>query len=142
MAVLTYRSTELRDLSARRCWFDIVDGFWGGVEVRGVDVIIPGLAGRYSRNRLDDKRTVRLHGFVLGTDEANHRAVCDTLDGIFDPALAAGALVVTAPYMGLTAGSKTIQLRYLNADRREVVPYLVSEWDVELECIATPPDWT
>lgn len=142
MAVLTYRSTEIRDLATRRCWFSIESGWHDGVEVRGDDWVIPGKSGQTEGTRRDHVRIIRLRGIVVGTDEANWKAVCATLEGIFDPQLTAGALVVTAPYKGLAAGTRTINAKTVNYRTVERVPNLVSEYDVTLHAVADPPDWT
>ncbi|MCA1570846.1 MAG: hypothetical protein LC798_11115 [Chloroflexi bacterium] len=138
---LTYRGTELRSITDRR-WFSLVNGFWGGITVRGEDDIIPGASGRQARPRLADRRIIRLHGFVLGTDEENHRSVQDALNTLFDPTLSSDALTVASPYMGLASGTATIQARVVSYTPVEVVPLLVTEWDIELEAIGSPPDWT
>ena len=142
MAVLTYRATELRDLAVRRCWFNIESGWHDGVEVRGEDTVIPGAAGQTSRNRIAHVRVIWLHGTVFGTDEANWKAVCATLEGIFDPSLAPGALVVTAPYLGLAAGSRSINARTVNYRTVHLLDQLVTEYNVTLHAIGNPPNWT
>jgi hypothetical protein len=141
MAVLTYRGTEIRDLSARRCWFSIESGWHDGIEVRGDDWVIPGKAGQTEGTHKDHVRVIRLHGLVVGTDEANWKAVCSTLEGVFDPVLAAGNLVVSSPYKGLAAGTRTISAKTVNYRTTEVVANLVTEYDVTLQAIGNPPDW-
>lgn len=140
MAVLTYKSVELRDIGVQR-WFDLTYGIWGGLEVRGEDVVVPGLAGRYPRNRVKDRRVIVLHGYVLATSEANYKTTMDALETVFDPSLVAGNLVVNSPYL-ISSGTKTISARYVSDTRNDLVSGLVTEFDVTMECIATPPDWT
>jgi hypothetical protein len=142
MAVLTYRATELRDLAVRRCWFGIESGWHDGVEVRGEDWVIPAKAGQTEGARKDHVRVIRLRGLVLGTDEANWKAVCAELETIFDPALTSGSLVVTTPYKGLAAGTRTISAKTVNYRTVERVPNHVTEYDVTLHAIGDPPDWT
>lgn len=142
MAVLTYRTTEIRDLAVRRCWFGIESGWHDGIEVRGRDILIVGAAGQTVGNRVDHVRIIRLRGVVVGTDEANWKSVCSTLEGIFDPALTPGALVVSTPYLGLSAGTRTINARTVNYRTVQRVPSLVTEYDVTLHAIGNPPDWS
>lgn len=142
MAVLTYRSTELRTLATRRCWFSVVSGWHDGIEVRGINVVIPGKSGQTFQTRIKNLRVVRLSGIVLGTDEANWKAVMSTLEGIFDPSLSPGNLVVTAPYLGLTSGTRTISAYTVDYRTVDRVPGLVTEYDVTLNAIGSPPDWT
>lgn len=142
MAVLVYRSTELRDLTVRRCWFSVDSGWYDGITVRGVDVVIPGKSGRTVQTRIDDLRVIHLSGIVVGTDEANWKAVLSTLEGIFDPALDPADLVVSAPYLGLAAGTRTIAARTVDYRTVDVVPSLVTEYDVTLNAIGSPPDWS
>ena len=105
-AVLTYRTTELRNLAVNRHFFGITGGWRDGVEVRGKDFVLPGAAGQYELNRVDDHRVIHLEGFVLATDEANWDVEMAALEALFDPALGSGSLVVTTPYMGLAAPAR------------------------------------
>ena len=142
MAVLTYDGTELRDMTVRRCWFSLVSGWRDGLVVRGEDIVIPGKSGRDQEGRVADYRVVVLHGIVLGTSESKWDSVSTTLDGLFDPSDNAKNLVVTSPYMGLSAGSRTISARVESVRVDQIVPYLVSEWTVILHAYGSPPDWS
>ncbi len=114
---VTYRGTDLVTLSSGqlRLCFRLTRGLYGGEDVRGVDVTVPGLAGRISANRLYDRRMLEVEGFVqgVGASEAARLADFETamsaVMALFDPKLAAGSLVV-----GLQGGgSKTISARTL-----------------------------
>lgn len=142
MAVLTYRAVEIRDLATRRCWFAIESGWHDGIEVRGEDWVIPGKAGQTEGARKDHVRVIRLRGVVVGTDEANWKAVCAELETIFDPALTSGSLVVSTPYKGLPSGTRTISAKTVNYRTVERLANLVTEYDVTLHAIADPPDWS
>ena len=142
MAVLTYRSTELRNLSGRRCWFSIVEGWKDGVAVRVPETVIPGKSGQVEETAVVDKRVVRLHGLVLGTSETNWNTVRGELEAIFDPSLAAANLIVTSPYLGLASGTKTLSARVESVRTTEQVDALVTEYDVILNAIGSPPDWS
>ena len=142
MAVLTYRSTELRDLSVRRCWFSIVEGWKDGVAVRLPETVIPGKSGQIEETAVVDKRIIRLHGVVIGSSESNWNTVRGELEAIFDPSLAAGNLVVTSPYLGLASGTKTLSARVDSIRTTERVHALVTEYDVVLNAIGSPPNWS
>lgn len=140
---LVLNSVELRDIITARRWFDLPMGMTGQLSTRGVDVTIPGLSGQYPRDRIAHQRIVPIHGFVLGTSEANHLAERDALEAVFDPTDAPMNLVVTGDWIGLGATTRTLVVRVMDDVRIvERVPNLVTEYDVQLLCIATPPNWT
>ena len=142
MAALTYRATELRDMSARRCWFAIESGWRDGVDVRGDDTTIPRKRGQTTRYRRDHVRVIHLRGWVVGEDEADWDEVCAELEAIFDPELDPGTLEVTSPYKGLVAGTRSIQARTVNYTTTEHIANLVTEYAVTLHAVGDPPDWT
>ena len=140
--MLTYRGVELRNVTTARRWFSLPMGMTGVYSARGEDVTIPALAGQYARNRIAHQRIVPIHGFVLGTSEVNHLAERDAMDAIFDPTLDPDDLVVTGDWIGLGSDTRTLEARVLGEPKVvEVIPNLVSEYDVQLVCISTPPDW-
>jgi hypothetical protein len=142
MSVLTYRGVELRDLAVGDRWFAITSGWRDGLEVRGRDATIVGAPGRYELNRVADLRVISLVGFVLGESEADWDDEMEVLTDLFDPLLGSGNLIVTSPYMGLTTGTRTIAARVANYLTVDVVPQLVTRFDVTLHAIGNPPDWT
>lgn len=139
MAEITYRSVELRTFGTTDRWFEVVEGLWGGVEVRGKDVVIPALSGRYARNRIADFRVVRLHGYVYGDDEADHRSNMNAVMVAFDVTADPADLVVHGPLYGVS-GTATISARTVDVRIVSRAP-MVSELDAELHCLDTPPDW-
>ena len=139
MAVLTYRSVELRNLSTRRCWGDIVSGWRDGAVVKGTNAEVASAAGEVDLPRLDRYREIELSVMVVATSESNWNTVMGELEAIFDPALAAGDLVVTSPYMGLASGTRTISAYVDRARPVDKVPHLVTEWQVILK--APGVDW-
>lgn len=141
MSVLTYRGAELRDLAVANRWFSITGGWRDGLEVRGKDATIVGAPGMYELNRIANRRIVTLAGFVLGTSESDWDAEMAELEAIFDPTLGSDDLVVTAPYMGYTGSTRTIVARVANYLTVDVVPQLVTRYDVTLHAIGNPPDW-
>lgn len=140
MAVLTYRAVELRDLSVRRCFGSLTKGWRDGVVVKGVNAEIAQASGEDDLPRLDRYRELELLVPVLGTSEANWNTVMGELEAIFDPALAAGNLVVNAPYMGLAAGTRTISAYVESARTVDRVHNLVTDWLVVLH--APGVDWS
>lgn len=139
---MTYRGTELADLTVRRCLFELVGGWRDGLSVRGDDTVIPGASGRIEEARREDLRAIRLHGIVLATSEANWNTVLGELETAFDVSAAAASLIVTAPFMGLATGTRTISARVESVVTRDLLYGLVTEYDVLLHSVASPPDWT
>lgn len=114
---VTYRGTDLVTLSSSqlRLCFRLTRGLAAGEDVRGIDVTVPGLAGRISGNRIHDRRLIEVEGFIagVGSTEALRQVDFETavaaVMALFDPKLAAGTLVV-----GLQGGgTKSISARTL-----------------------------
>lgn len=141
MSVLTYRGTELRDLTVGRRWFGITSGWRDGLEVRGKDATIVGAPGQYELNRIANRRVIQLVGFVLAEDTQDWDDEMEVLTTLFDPTLGSGDLVVSSPYMGLAAGDRTISARVANYLTVDVVEQHVTRYDVTLHAIGNPPDW-
>ena len=136
----------------RKIVFDIVEGWlWDGIETRGKDTIIPGKRGHYRQNRLSDRRIVVLEGYVqgLGVDVAAQRIDFQTnlasIASILNPEQAVGVpipIVATAPYRGLSAGTKTIQVYFVNVAPGDMIQHYFQRLSIEFECVEDPPDWT
>ena len=147
MPTLTYRGVDIRRTD-RSIFLEVIRGFDDEVDVRGADAIIVGKSGRFELNRVKDVRIVGLEGWVLGIGTTldarrlSYRTLVDELHAIFDPTLAPGALVATTPYLGIATGTKTIQVRYVNSLWDDPVQGFFRRVSVELECIASPPNWT
>lgn len=141
MSVLTYRATELRDLAVGHRWFSITGGWRDGIEVRGRDATIVGAPGQYELNRIANQRTIAAVGFVLAEDEEDWDDEMEVLCALFDTTLASGDLEVTSPYMGLAGGTRTIAARVANYLTVDVVPQLVTRFDVTFQAVGNPPDW-
>lgn len=142
---LTYKGDSLQTLET---YFDIHSGFWEPADVRGQDDVIPGLAGRFRRNRVKDRRIIELRGFVQGIGgtqlerQQNWQAATAALMALMDPTGASGSLAVVAPYMGLPSGSKTITAYPLNVVGGPVLNTMsFQRWSIELEAVGNPPDW-
>jgi hypothetical protein len=148
MARLVFNGVELNRCDEGTIVLDIVDGFDSEAEVRGADSPLVGAQGRYARPRLKDVRIVRLRGMVrgVGTDaedrEQSYRSLVDELHNAFDPTDLSN-LVVHAPYLGLTSGTKTLaSMRFVNSVWGPFIARHARVVDVELVSIAAPPDWS
>lgn len=141
---VTYRGTDLVTLSSGqlRLCFRLTRGLYAGEDVRGVDVTVPGLAGRISANRVRDRRVLEVEGFVqgVGSTEALRLADFETamtaVMALFDPKLVAGSLVV-----GLQGGgTKSITARTLpeTIEGNDTIPGRL-DLGFRLEAIGT--DW-
>jgi hypothetical protein len=149
MAIVTRGATfasknlvEIADGQARivmRC----VRGLDSGPRVRGRDTVIPGLAGRVVRNRVNDGRVIELEGFVAGVGgtqaelDADFRAAVEELRAIFDPTASPATLVIALE----DGGTATITARTLPENPMwggdEISCYRTLS--VELEAVGT--DW-
>jgi len=119
----------------------LVRGLDEAPEVRGVDTIIPGSAGRIARARVWDRRVIELGGLIMGTGTTDAeqledtRAALEELRVLFDPTRQPATLIITLE----DGGTATITARPVNMvvgpdevpQRREV--------SIELE--AVDEDW-
>lgn len=138
---LTFRGSDLQraDFSI---FLEIKRGLNEIPEVRGVDTVVPGLTGRYFRNRVADKRTIELVGFVSGydstpsetADRRDFRHRVEELRALFDPTLDPGELAADLE----DGGTATIDARATNIVWNQVAPSL-HEVSVEMESV--DPEW-
>jgi hypothetical protein len=142
MAELEYADLDIREADARSTgsgiFFDIVAGFFEPSSTRGGDTVIPGLAGRVSRNRVKDVRRILLEGFVIGTSASDWATNTAALMAVMDPSLDAEDLVLDDDYLGVT-GTGTIAARVVNVVGGPIVAARFQTWSIELESVA--PDW-
>lgn len=142
MAELTYDGQDIRQAAARTSgsgiFFDLVAGYSEPANVRGVDTIIPALAGRTARNRVRDTRRIVLEGYVVGTSASDWRSKTDTLMGVMD-SLTEENLVIADSYLGVS-GTKTIATRVVNLVGGPIVAMRFQTWSIEMESVA--PDWS
>ena len=135
-ALNTFVGTETR----LRFW--VVDGLDDGLEIRGVDSVIPGAAGRVPRNRLWDRRVVEIAGWVRGVGASDaaraddFRDAMETLRTLFDPTRVPASLVI-----GLEGGVRTatISCRPLPTILVGYKPVPAASINVEFE--AVEGDW-
>lgn len=136
-------------LQTDKVFFDIHEGYNEHPAVRGKDDVIPGLPGRYRRNRVDDRLIVELRGWVRGegstpTERAeDFRASVTALKAVMDPTQGAGTLSVIAPYLGLPSGSDSLSDVYpvniMGSPLRSTMSY--ARFSIELEAVGNPPRW-
>jgi len=139
---LTFKSVDIQraDFSI---FLEIGRGLNELPEVRGKDTTVPGLTGRYFRNRVADVRKILLVGYVSGAEattpveselrrDFRHRV--EELRALFDPTDAPGAITAALE----DGGSATIDARPLNIVWSQIAPSLASV-SVELESV--DPEW-
>lgn len=144
MATLTFDGEDIRESAARGAtasgiFLDLVSGWNEPATVRGVDTVIPSLAGRVPRIRVKDARRIVLEGYVVGTSASDWATHTATLMAKMQPSADPDNLVIADGYLG-TTGTKTIAARVVNIVPGEIVASRFQRWSIELESVA--PDWT
>jgi hypothetical protein len=142
---ISYRGTSCVTTASGqlRICLRLTRGLHSGLDVRGRDTVVPGLAGRVPRNRVKDRRLLEIEGEVMGVGSTEAARLADfesamaTLAGLFDPSLAAGALVV----MLQGGGTATISARTL-PETIEGDDGLPGYRRVSYRLEATSPDWS
>ena len=135
-----YRTVDVQDPDPG-LFLDLVQGWQEPPEVRGRDVVVPSLAGRYVGNRVADRRLIILQGEIRGNGvtESDQRIHFDTLVEsvrvLFEPTLAPGPLRITLP----SGAVWSINARTLNYVWRKDVPGLYEGLNVEMESV--DPNW-
>lgn len=88
LANLEFAGEDLQR-SDLRIHLDIVSGLNDGLEVRGTDTVVPGLAGQVPRDRKANVRHIVLAGWIQGTGtteverQADYQSSCDLLEATF-----------------------------------------------------------
>lgn len=137
--VNTYDGTSLQTSKIR---FWLLSGLDSGLEVRGVDTIIPGAAGRTARSRVADRRVIEIQGWVKGegVDDAarglDFRASMETLRTLFLPTRSAATLVVGMENGVATKSISARPLPEVMVDYKHVPAAIVN---VVLEAVS--PTW-
>ena len=129
---LTYAASDIQNLEG--LFLEITQGLGDSPTVRGVDVVVPGLAGQVARPRKFHERRIVLTGFVHGTDLADYRTKVRAMLALFDATAAPADLVATLEDGDIA----TIAARTLSVAFVEVVPGFA---DLSIELLATE-DWT
>jgi hypothetical protein len=138
------------DLQTAKVYFDVFSGYDEYPEVRGEDDVIPGLSGRYRRNRIDDVAIVELRGHIRGVGAtkaaraADFRASVVAVKAALDPTGSGGTLAVLTPYLGVPSGSKSIvgyplSPGLLGGPLENYMSY--ARYSIEIEAIGNPPRW-
>lgn len=142
---LSYRAV---DFQTENLFFDFMGSLYEPADHRGQDDVVPGMPGRYRRNRVSDQRLIPLKGWTRGTGSTaverrqSFDAAESVLGGLLDPSADPGVLLVIPPYMGLTGGPMSILAAVANWTAGAVEGSLsYRRWTVELEAIGNPPDW-
>lgn len=131
---LVYAGQDLQKLDLGY-FLEIVSGLNEPPSVRGNDIVVPGLAGRITRNRINDVVHIELRGIVTdwrghgASPKASWRANVQAIRNTFKPT-AAPALLVASLEDGTTA---SITARPLNIVWVENVQSLQAGVSVELE---------
>jgi len=141
---MTYRGTNIQTANIA---MHLLRGYAEPPEVRGQDDVVPGAEGLEEGAWEADHRRLLIEGWVKGTgatltaQQQSWRANTDSLLALMDRAASPGALVISAPYLGLSAGTKTIQARCVNVVPGPIQAAMtLQHWSFEL--IALDPDWT
>ena len=133
---IEFRSLDLYDPGG--IYFEVTKGFLVPMAVRGTDYVVAAKAGRSAGNRVSDKLSVVLTGYVVGTSPedyfANRRELLAKLD---ENNNAAGTLTVKGPLYGMNSGDvATLVCRVANFIEGPATPYYVHQtWSIELEAI-------
>lgn len=141
----TYRGTSLLQLTGDqvRICLRVVEGLDNGPQVRGVDTIIPGTAGRTARNRVRDIRRIVLEGWIAGTGASHDaqrddfRAIIEELRALFDPTLSPGELSVALE----DGGTATIDARTMPEEPEWGPDLLPTYRELSVELEAVGGDW-
>lgn len=144
---MTYRGTDIQTANIH---LDLVRGYAEPPEVRGEDDIIPGAAGRQEQSRQKDRRVIRLEGWVKGTGatlldrQKSWRIATDALLALMSFTLSSGTLTINNNYLGLAdTVSKSISCKCINVLGGPIQSGgTFQRWSFDLECVASPPDWT
>ncbi len=128
--------------SDHRILMRIVRGLDELPDVRGKDIVVPGLPGRIARNRVNDRLVIEAAGFVAGTgaDEtaqrADFRAIVDEVRALMDPTQNPYTIEATLE----DGAGRTITARPVNIvwgdDNIPSFRMLSCEWE------SIDPDWT
>jgi len=145
--IQSYDAVDLTTVvgSVRRLTFWLESGLDGGLDVRGVDKVIPRRAGRLARDRVADLRTPVIKGWVRGVgaddDERGEDfrdAMNDLLGALFLPTRAFADLVVGPLEDGVRTA--TIAARPLPGPIVEYKPVPAATVTVRFEAVS--PFWT
>lgn len=135
-------------LQTDKLFLDVFSGFNEHPEVRGKDDVVPGLPGRYRRNRVDDRLIIELRGWARGVGgtaverQQDFRATVTALQASMDPTGSGGTLTVLSPYLGLVSGSQSIvayPMTMMGAELQNTMSF--TRLSLELEAIGNPPRW-
>ncbi len=138
---LTFGGTDLQrsNLSVH---LDIVFGLNDGLEVRGVDTVIPSAVGRVPRNRKADIRHIQLVGWLQPVGATNalresaYQVLRDEMEALFSQVAAPATLSGTAP----NGSTRSILARTENIIWNESPVFALGELTISLDSVV--PAWT
>lgn len=150
---ISFRAVDLQngdaDPHSSTIWMDLVEGYSEPAEVRGEDLVIPQKPGQTHMTRVKHRRMIELRGFVRGVGGTaaeraeSWRTATDALMAVMDFSLSPGALVLSAPYLGIPSGTKTIQAKCVDAIPGPINNrHSYQRWTFRLVAIGNPPEWT
>lgn len=138
---LTFASLDLQS-SDFGIFIEVTSGLYDGLTVRGVDTVIPGLAGRVPRNRIADRRIIQLAGWVTGNgatiddQRSAFRNNVQTVSSTFS--LTASPATLEADLEDGT--TVTISARTIEIHFGQMIASVLQRVEIDLESV--DPDWT
>lgn len=142
---LTYRGVDIQN---ENLFLDLMGSLYEPSFHRGQDDVVPGMPGKYRRNRVPEQRLVPLKGWTRGTGETavdrreSFDAAESVLGAILDPATDEGLLIAIPPYMGLSGTSQGLLAVVSEWTAGNIQGSLsFRRWTVVLEAVGNPPDW-
>lgn len=138
---LTFGGTDLQrsNLSVH---LDIVFGLNDGLEVRGVDTVIPSAVGRVARNRKADIRHIQLTGWLQAVGATNalrdaaYQVLRDEMEALFSQVAAPATLSGLAP----NGSTRSILARTDTIIWNESPVFALGELTISLDSVV--PAWT
>lgn len=149
---LLFRSVDIQNADVpdlATLWFNLINPF-EPADVRGAgeDWVIPQKPGQTPMDKYKHRRILELRGAVKGIGEdRDERAesfwtASEALRDIMDYDLAPGTLEWVAPYLGLPAGSQTIECRAIDAVPGPILNRMsFQRWSFRLMAVTDPPEW-
>lgn len=147
---LLFRTVDIQngnDPYSATIWLDLWNPF-EPAEVSGEDLVIPERPGMDAMTRVKVRRVLDLRGHVRGIGgnaaerSESFYAASEALRAVMDFDLDPGPLQWLSPYLGLPAGSQSIQARAVDAVPGPIVNSMsFQRWSFRLLAIGNPPEW-
>ena len=118
-------------------FLEVAEGLGAGASVRGGDVLVPGLPGRRSRNRLADVLALELAGWIKAASLSAYRDLVQELNLLFRPSRGPVELSATLERICVCcAGGKTSSRRLSVVAASLVCIVPITRWPVSEALIA------